>query len=287
VTVDVRLVTCANPPTEDPDTPIIAEALRGRGARVDIADWRDPAVHWASAPLTIIRSPWDYVDGRDEFVDWVRRAGEVSSVWNPPALIEWNTHKSYLLDLGRQGAPIVPTVLLLRESAASLDGICDAQGWNTVVVKPAVGIGALGAARFDVGDPTGRHHLDGLLQDQDVLVQPFVSSVVTDGELSVVVIDGAVTHALRKRPDAGDFRVHEEWGGELVADNAPASAQELALRVVGVLPTVSLYARIDMLAIGNLWHVLEVEATEPSLWLDHAPAAAVDRLAGAALARIT
>ena len=66
--------------------------------------------------------------------------------------------------------------------------------------------------------------------------------------------------------------MHEEWGGELVADVAPTSAQELASRVVGVLPTRRRCTRrIDMLAIGDLWHVLEVEATEPSLWLDHAP----------------
>ena len=59
----------------------------------------------------------------------------------------------------------MPTILLLRESAAALDGICDAQGWNTVVVKPAVGIGAIGSGRFDVGDPAGQAHLDALLAD--------------------------------------------------------------------------------------------------------------------------
>ena len=111
---------------------------------VEISDWRDGSVDWADAAVTVLRSPWDYVDAVDEFVAWVRATGAATALWNPPALVAWNVHKSYVLELADTGAPIVPTVLLLRGSAAALDGISDAQGWNTVVVKPAIGIGALG-----------------------------------------------------------------------------------------------------------------------------------------------
>src|SRR2546423_15540262 len=102
--VDVRLITCADPPVEDPDTPLLATALRDAGAAVEIADWRDPAVDWASARLTVLRSTWDYVDALDEFVAWVRRTGAVTQLWNPPALVEWNLHKAYLLALAASGA---------------------------------------------------------------------------------------------------------------------------------------------------------------------------------------
>jgi glutathione synthase/RimK-type ligase-like ATP-grasp enzyme len=284
--VDVRLVTCAVLPAPDPDTALLTDALRGLGADVDVRDWRDPAVDWGEATVTVIRSPWDYVDAHDEFVAWIRTTGAATELWNPPALLEWNTHKSYLLDLEARGAPVVPTVILLQGTAASLDAICDARGWNTVVVKPAVGVGAYGSGRFDVGDAGGQAHLDARLEAGDVLVQPFVPSVQTDGELAVIVIDGVVTHAVRKWPRAGEYRVHEEYGGRNAFVDAGDAAAELARRVCSILPAQPLYARIDLLESQGLWHVLEVEATEPSLWLDLAPRAATERFAAAVMSRL-
>jgi glutathione synthase/RimK-type ligase-like ATP-grasp enzyme len=213
-------------------------------------------------------------------------AGQQTKLFNPPQLVEWNVHKSYLLSLQAAGAPIVPTVVLLHGAAASLDGICDAQGWNRVVVKPAVGIGAHGADRFDVGDPAGQAHLDELLKRHDALVQPFVASVETDGEMSVFVLGGEVTHAVRKTPAADDYRVHDHWGGssELIA--APPALAALALRTCEVLPAPPLYARIDLLRARDQWQIVEVEATEPSLWLDVAPASATATLVAATIAHL-
>jgi glutathione synthase/RimK-type ligase-like ATP-grasp enzyme len=275
---DVRLVTCAALPAHDPDTPIIADALRERGHTIDIADWRGSDVDWADARLTLIRSPWDYVDVRHEFVAWATKVAPLTQLWNPAPLLEWNTHKAYLLDIAARGAPAVPTVVLLQGSAASLDGICDARGWNTVVIKPAVGIGAEGAARFDVGDAAAQDHLDALLTRVDALVQPFLPSVEREGELSVVCFDGVVSHAVRKQPAAGEYRVQEQYGGTVHLVDAPSGARELAARVCTLLPVAPLYARIDMLQSPDGWQVIEVEATEPSLFLDVAGAAAVERM---------
>src|SRR5437879_2357933 len=111
---DVRLVTTSGLPYPDSDLTILASALTEAGLHIDVANWRDPKTDWSAARLTLLRSPWDYVDAVDEFVEWVRRVGAVSALWNPPELVEWNAHKSYLLDLQSRGAPIVPTVVLLQ-----------------------------------------------------------------------------------------------------------------------------------------------------------------------------
>jgi hypothetical protein len=286
VRLDIRLVTADHWPVPDPELPLLTEALTAAGCRVDIASWRDRNVNWSDARLTLIRSPWDYVDVVDAFVAWVRDTARVSELWNPAELVAWNIHKSYLLDIANRGAPIVPTVVLVRHSAAALDGICDAQGWNTVVIKPAVGVGAQGSGRFDVGDPEAQRHLDELLAAGDVLVQPFVPSVTSDGETSVVLIDGLATHAVRKLPGRDDYRVHEHWGGRSEVVTPPSGAAELAARVCEVLPAPTLYARIDLLQISGLWHVLEVEVTEPHLWLAEAPPVAVERFVRAVMARL-
>jgi hypothetical protein len=284
--IDVRLVTCASHPSPDPDTPLLAAALTGAGYAVDVADWRDGGVDWSAARVTVIRSPWDYVDHLDEFLSWAARVSDVSDLWNPLALVRWNTHKAYLLDLHERGAPVVPTVVLLGGSAASLDGICDVRGWNSVVVKPAVASGGRGAQRVRVGEPDAQAHLDELLQAGDVLVQQYVPDIESQGEWSVVLVDGQLGHVLRKRPADGDYRVHEEWGGYTERVEPSAGLAELATRVCAVLPTPALYARIDIVSLAGQWHVMEVEATEPSLWLHLAPDT-TELLAGAIEARVS
>jgi glutathione synthase/RimK-type ligase-like ATP-grasp enzyme len=228
-------------------------------------------VDWSASRVTVLRSPWNYVDHHVEFLSWAEHVSSASRLWNPLPLVRWNTHKAYLLDLHARGAPVVPTVVLLGGSAASLDGICDARGWNAMVVKPAVSSGAKGARRADVGDSGAQDHLDVLLAAGDALVQEYVPTVATDGEWSVVLVEGGVAHALWKRPAAGDYRVQEEWGGSTERIEPPAGLAELATRVCEVLPTRPLYARVDVVLLGGQWHVMEVEVTEPSLWLQLAP----------------
>jgi len=283
---DVRLVTTAPLPADDPDTPRLASALRAAGVEVDLADWHDATVDWSTARVTVLRSPWDYVDRLDEFLQWATHVATVSALWNPIALVRWNTHKSYLLDLMTRGAPVVPTVVLTRGGAAALDGIADAQGWNTVVVKPAVGVGARGAGRFAIGDEAGQRHLDELLAVGDVLVQPYAASVESVGELSIVLAEGRVTHGVRKRPAAGEYRIHEEYGGQLEASALTPGVIELAERVWSVLPAPALYARVDLLELSGGWHVLEVEVTEPRLFLEFGPADATEQLVKAVMARL-
>ncbi len=250
---------------------MLAAALTGAGYAVDVADWRDVGVDWASARVTVIRSPWDYVDHLDEFLAWAERVSGASDLWNPLALVRWNTHKAYLLDLHERGAPVVPTVVLLGGSAASLDGICDAQGWNSVVVKPAVASGGKGARRVGVGDSDAQAHLDDLLAHGDALVQRYVPAIEREGECSVVLVDGELGHVLRKVPASGDYRVQEEWGGRTERIEPSAGLVELATRVCTVLPAAPLYARIDIVSLDGQWHVMEVEVTEPSMWLHLAP----------------
>lgn len=46
-----------------------------------------------------------------------------------------------------------------------------------------------------------------MLSTRDTLLQPFQNSIKTEGEVSIIFIDGALTHAIRKRPSEGAFKV--------------------------------------------------------------------------------
>jgi glutathione synthase/RimK-type ligase-like ATP-grasp enzyme len=282
---DVHLVVAPVAGVPEHETAAVRDALAAHGVEARVVEWHDPAVDWAAASLTVVRTPWNYTQHLAEFRAWIDRVAAASTLWNPPVVLHWNLHKAYLLELHAAGAPIVPTVLLVEGSAASLDAVLDAQGWNEVVVKPAVSVGAIGAGRFAVGDPAGQAHLDAALQTGDVLVQQFVPSIETDGEVSLVAIDGDAIHAVRKRPAAGDYRIHPQYGGT-AEPLAPAPALvELTGRLLEVVPGPTLYARVDVVSLHGSWHVMELEVLDPRLWLDTVPAA-LDRYVDAVIARL-
>jgi hypothetical protein len=107
------------------------------------------------------------------------------------------------------------------------------------------------------------------------MVQPYVQEVEGAGETSVLVFDGVVSHAARKSPVLTVGEGEAEYGGWTMGPREP-SAEEVALAEQAVAVARSwgdelLYARVDVLP-GPV--VSELEVTEPSLFLVHAPGSA-------------
>jgi glutathione synthase/RimK-type ligase-like ATP-grasp enzyme len=189
---------------------------------------------------------------------------------NPADVLRWNTHKSYLLELEERGAPVVPTAWLAQGDRVVLDELCRMRDWSEVVVKPAVAAGSAGVQRVDAsraGRAAGQEHLDLLLAAGDVMVQPFRRGIEA-GELSLVTVEGRVTHAVRKRPTGGEYRVQGRFGGSYAAEEPSADAVALAEWIVDAVGVPMLFARVDLVAAddGTL-ELSELEATEPDLYL--------------------
>ena len=171
--------------------------------------WSDPAVDWASYDVAWICSTWDYFNRIDEFREWVARAGVATQLHNPRVLVDWNIDKRYLRELGGQGVPIVPTVWTMPELSKSAQDTVGDLGWEEVVVKPLIDGGAFNLERVrgdDVAAAVERARTA-------TMVQPFLPSLAEEGELSLVYFGGELSHAVRKTPKAGDFRIQEHWGG--------------------------------------------------------------------------
>lgn len=285
---DVLFVTSADLRDLTDDDRLVTRALATRGIRARPAVWDDPAVDWAAAPLAVIRSTWDYVGRREAFVRWAEAAGAVTTLCNPPAVVRRNTHKGYLRELAAAGVPVVDTVWLpAREPADLREAMA---GWDVAVVKPCVSAGARGTVRVTAAEaPQAQAHLDALLAEGDVMVQPYLDSVEGEGELSVMVIDGEPSHAVRKRPATRDFRVQEQFGGRtepwpLDEELRAAAAAVVAADDSGPL----LYRRVDLVRdrAGTL-RLVELELVEPALYLDLAgDGDAPERLADAIAARL-
>ena len=281
--MEVGLVTWAGLPGLAADDALLVPALAARGLHAGPVVWDDPQVDWAAIRLCVIRSTWDYHYRPGAFMDWVGEAAARTALWNPPAALRWNSHKGYLRDLAARGVPIVPTVHLAAGAPAELAATLATAGWTRAVLKPAVSASAFATTLVDVTTlPAGQVHLDTWLPTHDMLVQPYLSTVETVGERSLMFVDGELSHAVRRAPVLGDR--YDPDGQAPPVTPAPdevALAQEV-LQIAG-FPT--LYARVDLIRdeSGTL-RLMELELIEPSLFLLTAPAA-VDRLAAAIAAR--
>lgn len=285
----IALASCAElPPHEHDDVPLVA-ALRARGCAIDSPAWDDPAVDWTGFDAVLIRTTWDYMERRDEYVAWAERVERTTLLVNDAGVVRWNTRKDYLRRFAELGFPSMPSVWLARGEAPDLAELVREHGWSAAFLKPVVGATARETLRFAAdgeGLALAQAHAARVLAAEDLILQPYYAAVEQEGELSAVFVDGAFTHGVRKVPVRGDYRVQDDFGA---ADEPWAFAPDelrLAREIVAAAGKDLLYARVDFLrdARGAL-HLNELELVEPSLFFRHGPHAAV-ALADALLRRL-
>ena len=262
-------------------------ALAERGVDAIAAVW-DSYDDWPSVAACVVRSTWDYTERVEEFLAWVDRVSESTPLWNPPTVLRWNAHKSYLRSLAAAGVDVVPTRWIGAGSATRLVALMEDEGWREAVVKPVVSAGAHNTARVTRADAEAAERAaDALAADRDMMIQPYQRSVEARGELSLVFIDGGFSHAVRKLPAAGDFRTQLRHGARFEAAAPETAELEIAAHALACAPSATLYGRVDLVTLDDgRPAVMELEVLEPSLYLTHAPPAATERLADAIVARL-
>jgi glutathione synthase/RimK-type ligase-like ATP-grasp enzyme len=273
----VALATCAEVPELDEDGPALLEALAKRGIEGVPGVWDSEHIHWDRFDLVVLRSTWDYAERLQAFLAW---AGRLPRVLNPLPVITWNTDKRYLGTLADAGVPVVPTRFL--EPGDRFD-----PPDRRFVVKPAVSAGGRRSASYHptqqqaAGEHVGRLHAEG----RPVMLQPYLDGVDDLGEKALLFLDGGYSHAIRKGALLADGRPPgEALYLEETIEPAQATALErdLAERVLSAIPfdaSELLYARVDVVPDPEgAPLLLELELTEPSLYLGYGKGA-VERLA--------
>ncbi|WP_062389105.1 ATP-grasp domain-containing protein [Demequina iriomotensis] len=275
MTARIAIVTTLEMSVPDADEDLLLPLL----PEAALVAWDDPAVEWAAFDVAILRSTWNYHDHLDAFRAWARRASSVTRLLNPVPTLEWNTDKRYLADLAAAGFPVVPTTFVAPGEAVPDDAVVGLGAH--LVVKPSVGAGSNGARLFD-GDPDGAAaHVAALhAQGKVAMLQPYLAEVDTAGETALIYLGGRFSHAARK---AAILSRDMSWETGLYADEkvvattATPAERDLADRIVAALPGLGhpdlAYARIDLLPTPPGPVVLELELTEPSLFLGLDPEA--------------
>ena len=287
----IALVTAREARELDEDLAPLFSALASSGAAVRVVEWDDNEVDWSHFDLALLRSTWDYSMRLPEFLDWAERTASATHLLNPLAMVRWNTDKHYLAELMDADVRTVPTTFIEPGESANqiMNEFLVQHAATEFVVKPAVSSGARDAQRY------GRRQLDiaklhiRRLQDanRSVVLQPYLERVDAEGETALIYFDGRFSHAIRKGPLLlrGEASTRALFAAEQISPRVPRLDElRTGERALAAIPFATpLYARVDLIRDADgTPRVLELELTEPSLFLTYA-AGSVERLAALVL----
>lgn len=266
--MDVVFLSYEGLPDGDPDDNLALAELAEMGLNCRTIDWRHDLSELEPPRVMVLRSCWNYHKHFKEFCDKLKVFSTRSLLMNSLALVLPNLHKSYLLKLAGGGVPICPTHFFKQGVKPDKSTLLEiTSSYDAYIIKPAVGLATSGVQKFQSGQSecsAALNHIETLLKDGDCLVQPYLNAVEAEGEKSLVYIDGVFSHCVRKAP----FQILAAAGHAGESPSEPLPEQlELAQLALNTLAETPLYARVDLVRQDGVDYLMELELTEPSLFL--------------------
>lgn len=255
---------------------LLQEQLQALDIQTDVVGWDTPNIDWQTYDMVVFRTTWNYFHLFDQFTQWLDHIEPLTTSANPFTLMRWNLNKHYLIDLQQQGIHIVPTWFIPRHSDTTIRDIATANNLTKLVLKPAVSGGArhtylISKEEIDQHEPI----LSELLQNEDMIIQPYMEQITSRGEVSHMVIAGQYSHSILKKSKGDDYRVQDDFGGTVHPYQASPEEVDFALAVCRASPAQPMYARVDVLWDNeNQLALGEIELIEPELWFRECPQAA-------------
>ena len=246
---------------------LLKKELELLGLNVIIKDWKSKKFDWTKAEYAIFRSTWDYFDNFKLFSNWLEKNKYEIKFINSLEIIKWNLDKVYLLELQEKGINIAPTILIKKNQPTTLKKLFKDTGWQEAVLKPTVSGAARHTYRINRNSYNDYEEIfKGLICNEDFLFQEFIKNIISKGELSLIVIGGKYTHAVKKTAKKGDFRVQDDHGGKVEVYYASDKEIEFAEQCINLCLEMPLYARVDIAYDNNNELSLVVqELIEPEL----------------------
>lgn len=247
----------------------LGPALAAQGMELVEVRWREIADRAGEFGAILPLMVWDYFEGNEAaFLSAIAKAEAVTPVYNGFDILKWNADKSYLDEMEARGAPVIPTLTVDRVTETNIARAFEELKTEKLVIKPRVGGGAWRQVLYKKGDPFPS--VDEL-PPEGALIQAFLKSVTEEGEYSFLYFGGRFSHAVRKTPKSGDYRIQSIYGGA-EETYVPTSIERVTARdILDVLDFIPLYARVDLLRgqDGQL-KLIELELIEPYLYFPHA-----------------
>jgi len=244
--------------------------LRNKGFDIEQQIWDDLAVDWSTYDVALLKTPWDYHQKIEEFTAWLELLESLGvRLLNDYATVRWNMDKRYLKEVAAAGFDVIPSLFLDQGWAGDLEALFEELGTESIIVKPSISGGSKNTIAVRLADvSTAYTGIVDLVKQGDYIVQPLMQEV-QNGEWSHVFFNGMHSHAILKRPAAGDFRVQQIYGGTIEQLFPSFDAIAHASSYVEHFAKDSLYARVDGLMVDGKFMLMELELIEPFLYLSY------------------
>jgi len=252
---------------------LLEQPLLALGWKMHMVSWRDKTVNWNDYAAVIIRSTWDYQDDASKFLHLLNKIEQSSAhLENSLKTVQWNIDKKYLHELEANKVNIVKTLWRENLSEQKIPDYFNELDVEQLVIKPRISANAdntfwLTKQNFQTFIP----QLEQAFATNDFLVQPFMESVINEGEYSLFYFNGQYSHCILKTPKDSDFRVQEEHGGQLTSitpEKTLITHAEVAMRAIEAQIGMPLYARVDFVRCATGFALMEAELIEPSLYFN-------------------
>ena len=102
---------------------------------------------------------------------------------------------------------------------------------------------------------------------QGVIVQPYIREIETAGETSLVLFNGAFSHAVRRQPPQGECAPTRPMACRCSVSSRPSLPSVPRKDVLAALPQMPAYARVDGTLVGDTFLLNELELIDPALYL--------------------
>jgi glutathione synthase/RimK-type ligase-like ATP-grasp enzyme len=265
----IAILTCEKLPELTQNDQLLIPAL----AKVNIAAtaviWNDKTINWRDFDYLIFRNTWDYFEKEAEFNLWLDQIEQLGiKTLNSIDIIKKNKHKFYLREMEKQGVKILPTLFIDKTDELNIHKIMPSH-WKKAVIKPAFSAGSYQTEVFELKEVQKiNNDYKKIASEKELLLQEFMPEIQTQGETSIIFFNKKFSHAVNKKPIAGDFRIQVQFGGQYTLVQPSAELIEKAQQIVNTFTGELLYARVDGIVIDNELHLMEVECIEPDLYFN-------------------
>ena len=247
---------------------LLKDELEALGLKVERKSWSNSNYDWSTTKAVVFRTTWDYFDRFKEFRSWIEKVKDNVMLINSWDIIEWNMDKHYLDDLAQNGIDVTPTLFIEKGDDLSLKMAFKKLGHEEAILKPVIS----GAARHTYRiNRVNLDELEGqfaaLINEESMMIQPFMKNILSFGEISLMLFDGKYSHAIIKKAKPGDFRVQDDFGGTVEHYKASEEEIQFAENVFKACKYQPVYGRVDMTYDNDdKLVVMELELVEPELW---------------------
>ncbi len=248
---------------------LLVEPFRQEGFHAVAVSWDDPSVDWSTFDYLVLRSCWNYYRQYEKFLNWLSLIEQLHiQLWNPLPIIKWNINKKYLKELEYKSIPTVPTIHIEKGTKYLLADIAKRKQWTNLVVKPAINAEGTNIVLIKQNEYSiKQRQFETLCQQSDILIQPLMQKMLTEGEYSLVFLGNQFSHAVLKTPQRGDFRFNLRRGAIKKIELSKKFTQQAAY-ILTTIQSPLLYARVDGINQNGKLILMELELIEPYLFLD-------------------